>query len=156
MAYYAFLCIDEIYVQNNANPGHVTQLADIMFQHEGTRLTSLSLLINNYKHSDFHPKTIFIPCANDNGVCPVVALHDYLTKSRHSRGALFQFPCESAVTHSYVSASLKPIFLFVGLDPHFYKGHSFRIGAAMSAADIGQSRNEQMEDRRVQALHSNE
>ena len=69
--------------------------------------------------------------------CPVKAVHNYLSTFGHTKGSLFQFRCGSPVTHSYFISSLKSMLMFIGFDPKFYKGHSFRIGAATSAAARG-------------------
>lgn len=47
-------------------------------------------------------------------------------------GPLFQFLDDCPVSYSFVSKSL---------DPKQYKGHSFRIGAATHAAQVGFSEN---------------
>lgn len=41
------------------------------------------------------------------------------------------------VTYAFVSKHLQNIIRFIGLNPALYKGHSFRIGAATHAAQLG-------------------
>ena len=100
-------------------------------------INGLSVVITNYKHSDLHAKAIFIPRELGNAACPVKAVHKYLSTFGHTKGSLFQFRSGSPVTHSYFTSSLKSMLMFMGLDPKFYKDHSFRFGAATSAAARG-------------------
>jgi hypothetical protein len=100
-------------------------------------INGLSVVITNYKHSDLHAKAIFIPRELGNAACPVKAVHNYLSTFGHTKGSLFQFRSGSPVTHSYFTSSLKSMLMFMGLDPKFYKDHSFRFGAATSAAARG-------------------
>ncbi|XP_063399785.1 uncharacterized protein LOC134684430 [Mytilus trossulus] len=86
---------------------------------------------------DLHPKTIYIPICADNITCPVTLVHHYLSQFGHSSGPLFQFKSGAPVTRSSFTTSLKSALSFIGLDTRYYKAHSFRIGAATSAAARG-------------------
>lgn len=59
------------------------------------------------------------------------------TKPQRVDGPLFQNIGGTPVTHSYVTGQLTFILKFLGIDPKFYKGHSFRIGAATHATTLG-------------------
>ena len=69
--------------------------------------------------------------------CPVTAMHNYLSIFRHQSGPLFQFLQGTPVTNRFISDKLSSILSFIGINPQFYKGHSFRIGAATHAANLG-------------------
>lgn len=135
LAFYAFLRIGEITVKSTKEL-KVLQLTDVTFHNEDGILQGASLILRVYKHSD-HPKTIYLPCDMANSYCPVKALNDYINPAQHKTGPLFCFPCGSPVSHSYFSNCLKLTLSFINLDPKFYKGHSFRIGAATAAAAKG-------------------
>ena len=137
LAVYAFLRIGEITTKNNLNGSEVLQVSNVSFNAEDKDINGLSVVITNYKHSDLHAKSIFIPLEIGNAACPVKAVHNYLSTFGHTKGSFFQFRCGSPVTHYYFTSSLKSILMFIGLDPKFYKGHRFRIGAATSAAARG-------------------
>ena len=115
------------------------QVSDIHFDYENSIVVSMTLSITYYKHSDLQPKTLSIARNASNMLCPVTALLNYLNMSKHRSGPLFQFPRGTPVSYYYFSSSLKSLLSFIGLSPEVYKGHSFRIGAATSAAAKGVS-----------------
>lgn len=136
LAFHAFLRIGEITTRRPTDSDKVLQSHDVSWQRDHGSVTGISVSMTLYKHSNMHPKTIFIPVTN-GPFCPVASLSAYLTRSGHCDGPLFQFPCGAAIPHAYCSSTLKSILIFIGLDPQFYKGHSFRIGAATAAAARG-------------------
>ena len=111
----------EITTKNNLDGSKLLQVSNVSFNAAAKDINGLSVVIKNYKHSDLHAKTIFIPREIGNAACPVKAVHNYLSTFGHTKGSLFQFRSGSPVTHSYFTSSLKSMF---------YKGHSFRFGAA--------------------------
>ncbi|CAG2189540.1 unnamed protein product [Mytilus edulis] len=137
LAFYAFLRVGEISTKSGSDTKQVLQVGDISFDRENSTLKGMSLTMTYYKHSDLHPKTIYIPICADNITCPVIHVHHYLSQFGHSSGPLFQFKSGAPVTRSYFTTSLKSALSFIGLDTRYYKAHSFRIGAATSAAARG-------------------
>lgn len=140
-AFYFFLRIGEITVKHNTDQSKVLQISDVFLEREHGQITGLRVSIKDYKHSDLQPKTISIARNSLNLTCPVAALLQYLSLVNHTNGPLFKFICGSPVTYSYFNSSLKSLLTFVGLSPQLYKGHSFRIGAATSAAARGVSQS---------------
>lgn len=137
LAFYCFLRIGEMAVKNEIGKNKVLQVSDIHFEYENGVVAGMTLSITYYKHSDLQPKSISIAKNDSNVLCPVTAMFNYLSVSKHRSGPLFQFPCGTPVSYYYFSSSLKSLLLFIGLNPDVYKGHSFRIGAATSAAAKG-------------------
>ena len=135
LAFYAFLRIGEIAVKNK-NDIKVIMRNDIHFHYNNNIISGATIVMKKFKHSD-HPKTIFLPCDLDNPICPVQALKTYVDMAGHSEGPLFCFPCGSPVPYTFFCSNLKLALAFNNLDPKLYKGHSFRIGAATSAAARG-------------------
>ena len=78
-----------------------------------------------------------IAMGKNPNLCPVQAIHEYIQLFKPIQGALFQFLGNSPVTHSFMSSKLHMLLQFIGLDPKCYKGHSFRIGAATNAVNMG-------------------
>ena len=54
----------------------------------------------------------------------------------HIFGPLCQFVGDKLVIYAYVSKYLRNIVCYVGINPDFYKGDSFRKGAATHAAQL--------------------
>ena len=79
--------------------------------------------------------TLVIACST-SPVCAVTAMRDYFLTAR-PRGPLFSFRSGRLLTRSAVVNLLKDAARQVGLPYNSLKGHSFRIGAASTAAAAG-------------------
>jgi len=79
-------------------------------------------------------------------ICPVTAIVNYLAIRGTRAGPLFQRPQAQSVTKAWFVEQLRDILSALGLPPHVYAGHSFRIGAATTAALAG------VEDSTIQTL----
>ena len=82
----------------------------------------------------------------DNSLCPVSALLKYLIVRGTAPGLLFHFQDNAPLTKSKFTAKFRELLLLAGMDPKHYAGHSFRIGAASTAAAKG------IEDSLIQTL----
>ena len=76
----------------------------------------------------------------DKPLCPVSAILDYIHLCHDSRGD------NSPATKSWFVTQIRDILSSIGLPQSDYAGHSFRIGAATTAAMVG------VEDSTIQAL----
>ena len=72
----------------------------------------------------------------DSDICPVAALMKYLWLRGPRDGPLFVYPDFSPLTKSKLNLKLQTIFRNSGLPGH-YTLHSFRVGAASTAATLG-------------------
>ena len=70
-------------------------------------------------------------------LCPVMAMLAYLALRGRSAGPLFIRSNGSPLTRSHLVDSVKSALRQCGIDPAKYNGHSFRIGAATTAAACG-------------------
>ena len=69
-----------------------------------------------------------------NDLCPVSALLSYLTYRSPNSGPLFQFLDGKPLTCNRLVGQLRAALAAAGIDWKQYSGHSFRIGAATTAA----------------------
>jgi hypothetical protein len=67
--------------------------------------------------------------------CPVQALIEYLGVRLSAQGALFLFESGAPLTRALLVARLQQALQRPGLNPSDFNGHSFRIGAATTAAN---------------------
>ena len=81
-----------------------------------------------------------------NVLCPVTAILQYIKIRGDQPGPFFLDSSHTAVTKSQFIAQIREILSALGLPQHQYAGHSFRIGAATTAAAMG------VEDSMIQAL----
>ena len=89
--------------------------------------------------------SIFIGKTGDD-LCPVAALTSYLAVRGSADGPLFQFKDRSPLTKDKLVHHVRAALSSIGYDPTHYAGHSFRIGAASTAAERG------VEDSTIKAL----
>ena len=73
----------------------------------------------------------------DNALCPVVALASYLAIRGSSSGPFFKFKDGSFLTRARFVSEVSKVLSAAGIDSSKYSGHSFRIGAATTAAMKG-------------------
>ncbi len=79
-------------------------------------------------------------------ICPVTSMAHYLTQRGAAPGPLFLHADSQPLTRSSLVTAMKEALAKAGLDPTLYNGHSFRIGAATTAASNG------VEDAIIQTL----
>ena len=73
----------------------------------------------------------------NNSLCPVAALLSYLAKRGNKPGFLFLFVDDRPLTKSRFILKIREALSHLGIDSSQYAGHSFRIGAATTAAAQG-------------------
>ena len=73
----------------------------------------------------------------DADLCPVAALLAYMAVRPHLTGPLFIFKDGSFLTRDRLVAAVREALQEAGIDSAQYTGHSFRIGAATTAAQAG-------------------
>ena len=79
-------------------------------------------------------------------ICPVQALIRYIAVRSPAPGPLFVFQSGSPLTRGALVTHLQAALKNAGVAPSAYTGHSFRIGAATTAAKCG------LEDSLIQTL----
>ena len=79
-------------------------------------------------------------------LCPVAALLGYVAARGDRQGPFFITTAAKPVTKQFFVAEIRKVLARLGLPDHDYAGHSFRIGAATSAALAG------VEDSTIQLL----
>ena len=142
LAVYAFLRIGEIITRGkDGHSAHLIQKNQIRMQTKQIELKFIS-----YKHSHGQPFSLSVMEAQERGPCPVRAMQAYLQVRGDRPGPLFQYVTGQAVLRNDFNKELRWALLFCDLDPTTFKSHSFRIGAATTAAQLG------MSDRQIRTL----
>ena len=72
--------------------------------------------------------------ATGSDPCPVAAMLGFLVQRANTPGALFLFKDGRLLTHVHFVSALRSALVESGIDPSLYAGHSFRVGAATTAA----------------------
>ena len=139
LAFHAFLRVGEITAKSGGGNKHCILRENITFLPDsGSKPTHVVLRCSSFKHSTGkHSPTLLIGATDDVDGCPVTALYNYCKLRENSAGPLFTFMDGSPITHQYFNQHLQASLKWANLDCNLYKGHSFRIGAASTAAGMG-------------------
>lgn len=140
VAFYGFFPVGEL-TAKGANLKPLVQIQNLHFQCKDNCLTATTIVITNYKHyPSRRPISVVLDCATGPEFCPVNYLQRHCSMPGPALGALSVcFSDDLPVKTSHFTQQLRQALTFCGLDSSQYKSHSFRIGAASSAADNGLS-----------------
>lgn len=122
------LTVDSIAVDSHENPKH------------------LSVFLKHSKTDQFGVGTFLHLGATGSSLCPVAALLSYLAQRPRGPGFLFLFEDGSTLSKQRLTDALHAALQEAGIDDSRFTGHSFRIGAATTAAQVG------LEDSLIQTL----
>lgn len=108
-----------------------------------SRLTALTppafvrVLLKQSKTDPFRKGVALYVGATGNDLCPVAALLDFLQSRGTAPGPLFRFADGRPLTRSRFVDLVREALVRAGFNASQYCGHSFRIGAATTAAARG-------------------
>lgn len=140
LAFSAFLRVGEITKTGKLNQ-HFLLVKHINITANPNQGNSIDLTIPHCKHS-IRPISLQISRNLENPLlCPVRALQYFMQIRKHASQdeALFSFMDGNPVSRQFFTQNLNNSLTFCGLDTKRYQSHSFRIGAATAAADLGAS-----------------
>ncbi|XP_078670906.1 uncharacterized protein LOC144911025 [Branchiostoma floridae x Branchiostoma belcheri] len=137
--FYSLARISEVAMSSTSQ--HTLNLADISSNLDPSgNVTSLVVCFKTFKHSKSTSQAnIAIMPQPQNRDCPVANLLTYLHFRGQQPGPLFLLSSGKAVPCDSFSKILKACVVQLHLDPHKFTSHSFRIGAATTAALQGVS-----------------
>ena len=137
LMFYGLLRVGEITSKRKADYKKVVNHKEVKLFTKGTRLSSLSLNMNDFKHN-LPTNTVTIKIAGTGTqFCPVTHMLAYLVKRGANEGPLFLNSHGKPVSTSYFSAIFRATVVAAGLDPARYKPHCFRIGGTTRYAELG-------------------
>lgn len=108
--------------------------------------TVVQLKIKQSKTDPFRQGVNIYLGATGSTLCPVTALLNFLAIRGQADGPLFHYKDLTPLTKNKFTSSFRNILQRAGIDSLQYSGHSFRIGAASTAAANG------VEDSLIQTL----
>ena len=136
LAFYAFLRVGEM-TAVTPDSSHAIRIQDIHISN-GPSGTTLQVTMHSFKHSGGSPSTLQI-FPQPGRSCPIAFITKYLQIRGPSPGPLYIFPNGRPVSRFFFIQQLQAALVWCNLDTRYYKGHSFRIGAATTAAELGLS-----------------
>ena len=138
LAFCAFLRVGEITKTHNKT-SHYLLFGNVVCGTDATDLGFVDITLPHFKHSK-SSFTIHLQQNRSNSLlCPYKTLLDFMSIRNHSSpdAPLFSFMDDSPVLRHYFTTRLRDAVQFCGLDLGRYQAHSFRIGAATTAAAAG-------------------
>lgn len=148
LAFFGFLRCGEFTVSTASNLQNVLQFCDVQMSQDES---FYSLVLRSSKNDPFRKGVTLKLFRNSiTHVCPVRAMTRYLNERRSNIRTIHSpllVDCDGSVlSRDKFINYLKQILRILGLDDTKFNGHSFRIGAATSAAASG------VEDHLIQTL----
>ncbi|XP_056016344.1 uncharacterized protein LOC125673205 isoform X1 [Ostrea edulis] len=138
LVFCAFLRVGEITKTHNKK-SHYLLFRNVASGIDANNRGVIDITLPHFKHSKFST-TIHLQQNRPNSLlCPYKTLLDYIFIRKHSSpgSPLFSFMDDSPVLRHYFTTQLRAALLFCKLDLVRYQAHSFRIGAATTAAATG-------------------
>ena len=146
-AFFGFFRLGELLVESPAhfNPAISLAWGDVAVDSR-TSPSMVKLHLRRSKCDKFGKGVDIVVGHTDTPLCPVMAILDYIKLRQDHPGAFFRMKDGTPTTKGWFIGKLRGILSSIGLPQGDYAGHSFRIGAATSAAIAG------VEDSMIQAL----
>ena len=135
LAFHGFLRIGEITKRPGVPVDNLIQLQDLKFV-SGSHKPSMQLSIRHYKHQH-SSRLVVLEIEAKSHHCPLIVMKRYLRIRGSTSGPLFIFADHTPISASYFARQLAACLSHCGYDTTRYTGHSFRIGAATTAAERG-------------------
>lgn len=118
------------------DPGQHLSFADVSVDNR-SHPTVLAVQIKQSKTDPFRQGTTIFMGRTDTALCPVAAVLAFMAMRGPGEGPLFRFQDNRPLTRQRLVAAICAALAEAGLKPENYAGHSFRIGAATTAAACG-------------------
>lgn len=135
LAFHAFLRVGEI---TGASLNTISRQSIQFVVNAQSKIHAAEINMEHFKHYKGKScKVLYIESNQDAEMCPVQALTRYCELRGAHGGPLFCFSDGKPVTRQYFTQQLQLSLLWAGYDTSLYKTHSFRIGAASTAANMG-------------------
>ncbi|XP_053107511.1 uncharacterized protein LOC128325774 isoform X1 [Hemicordylus capensis] len=113
--------------------GRCLQFGDLSFEGRGVTL----LLRSSKTDQEGKGQVIRLHAASDPGMCPVMALRQYVAGGPKASGCLFVHERGDPLTQYQLWAVLRKAMACAGVSDLGFSLHSFRIGAATTASGLG-------------------
>ena len=146
-AFFGFFRLGEILLQSGCTYDSNIHLSvgDVAVENvEDPKMVQISL--KHSKTDQFGQGSKIYLGRTRNDLCPVAAILAYLVLRGNMQGPIFRFQNGSTLTKDRFITVVREVLQTTGIDATSYSGHSYRIGAATTAASIG------VEDSMIKAL----
>ena len=138
LAFFGFLRCGEFTVSDSDSfdPSVHLSVEDVAFDN-ASNPSSVSVIIKASKTDPFRQGVTLYLGKTDKDLCPVLAMSDYLCIRGALPGPLFRLPNGQPLRRKNLIETVRVALTKSGFNASHYSGHSFRIGAATTAAKNG-------------------
>lgn len=139
LAFCAFLRIGEITKTPNPTQ-HFLLFGNVFTGLDEHQNGYVEINIPHFKHAKSNTTTLRLHQNKNNPCfCPYQSMHNYLKVRKHASPSdpLFSFMDNTPISKQYFTQQLRLALSFCNFDLNRYQSHSFRIGAATTAAARG-------------------
>ena len=146
-AFFGFFRLVELLLESTAsfNPARSLAWGDVAVDsHTAPSMVQFHLKVS--KCDQFSAGTHVVVGRTGDALCPVSALAQYISMRGCQPGAFFLDASQKVLTKQRFVERIRELLTSIGLPQHNFAGHSFRIGAATTAAAAG------IEDSTIQTL----
>ena len=136
--FYGFLRSGEVVVPSEAefDPSQHLTYEDIAVD-DKKQPSFITVMIKQSKTDPFR-KGVTVGIGRARGpICPLVAILSYMARRKPRKCPLFMFEDRRPLTRECFVARVREVLQQIGIGQSKYSGHSFRIGAATTAARTG-------------------
>ena len=137
LAFFGFLRLGELTCNSNFFPEVHLSPEDISFLPSWENPDHLSVHIKISKTDPFRSGQTILIGNSHQPVCPVQAMKAYMSIRHHTPGPLFMYVSGKPLTKEALTSETRQLLSQSGFTSSQYAGHSFRIGAATTAASVG-------------------
>ena len=138
LCFFGFLRSGEVVVPSDAsfNAGVHLCFEDVAVDSH-IEPSTLRVTLKASKTDPFRKGVVIVIGRGTQEICPISAVLDYMSRRGPAPGPLFVFGDGRCLTRPRFVAALRLALGAAGIDARLYSGHSFRIGAATTAAIRG-------------------
>ena len=137
LAFFGFMRLGELTCNSQFNAQIHLVPSDITFHPSLSNPSQVSVKVKVSKTDPFRVGQTIIIGKTSEGLCPVNAIKNYLSRRGPSDGPLFIFASGKPLTKDALTQETRNLLSHLGIKSSDYAGHSFRIGAATAAASVG-------------------
>lgn len=138
LAFFGFLRVGELSLTKGTSQNDIIAIHDVLIS-DWAPSKAIKLHLRHSKTDQLNTGiTMIIPSVNVS-ICPVANLQTFLLVRPSFKGPLFCHYGGQPLTRYQFSTVLQKSLRFLGIDSSRFRSHSFRIGAATTAAMAGHS-----------------
>ena len=134
LAFFGFMRVSEFTCNSPTDAEGSLNKCDVSFFPSLTSPAFMKVVLKSSKTDPFRKGITITIGRTNNIICPVVALQQYMCLAKNKIGPLFQYQNGRFLTRTDFTAEVRNLLEKGGIKPDDYAGHSFRIGAATTAA----------------------